>query len=208
MIVSPLHTIYLSVPNDICLELQQIYNMISQKYENKYPTLNEWNPHIDILTQRVKIENSSDYLQSLEKLDKKYKIFSVELSHFELSSDNKYIFLKLTRKSEASIISLRNKIEEVVKKYADLTVTQYHLNKWNEYTKKEKELIEKTGSPHVYCPHISIIKLDPKDTARALKDINQKLINSLQWTATDLVVTRQSEDPENIFPIIKRMSLI
>lgn len=205
---TPLHTVYIPVPDKISNRIHNIYSYLSDKYENKYPLKNNWKAHINIFTQRVKEKDSQAYLSTLSQFGNIMPKIEITLDNFSLSNDHRYLFINLSQETITSILELRATIEQKAKEFRDTAIPQYYKEKWNTLSKSQRQSIKETGGLHKYSPHISITKLNEQEATTALKDIEQMDLNGLKWTAQYLEVSRQTDNPDNIFPVVSKINLI
>ncbi len=198
---SPLHSIFIQIPSNIISELRSIYEFLSEQYENKYPLPNDWNPHIDIFTIRVKPEESNEYISKFNQLNLSHFQFNITLEDFTLSSDHRYIFLELSKEAKQQIFKLRNFINNNIGQYKDLTIPSYFKNNWDRYTEEQKQRIKTEDGPYEYNPHISIIKLNPKDTRSALRDI-KKMFKPAEFTVKEIKMNKQTFNQDKMFDTV------
>lgn len=204
---SALHTINISVPDDIIYDLTEIYEYIDSRFENLYPYKNNWEPHIDLYTMRVKEENSNKYINELEKVELPNINLKIDLTSFSISNDQKYIFIEFSDDTRKQILELRSFIDKNFGKYKDLDIPNYFLEKWYSYTKEQQDRIKKTGSLHEYSPHISLIKLNPKDTLPAFKQITSRF-QPVSYSAKSIYLNIQTFNESDMFKTMLVKELI
>ena len=198
---SPLHTIHIKIPHNITNELEKIYTYISDNYENKYPVQNDWTPHIDIYTIRVKEKNSRQYISKFIQLDLSQFTLSITLTGFSLSNDKKYIFIEPDHQSKKQILKLRDFIDNEIGNYKDLDIPSYFQKNWHRYTNEQKERIKTEGGPYEYIPHISLVKLHPSDSLKAINQI-KGLFTPASFNVDEILMNKQTFNRDKMFETV------
>jgi 2'-5' RNA ligase len=179
METSPLHSIYIPVPNSLKTHIIKLHKKLDSKYENIYPNSQNFNPHIDILTIRVKEEKSEAYVLAVKQFHEKFikpnlDFIKISLNKFTTDSKKQYLFLNFDKNTAKQLKKIRQRYKEISEKYRDKSIPPYLKRHWDEFTKTQRERIRKTGSTHKYRPHITIIKLPPNQLKTFLKKpVNQ-----------------------------------
>ena len=198
-----LHTINIPIPPEITQQIRVLYDELNQKYRNKYFAGQKWNPHIALITTQVAEENSEAYLDKAEEISKSIKSFEITLDLVLPSPRYKYIWINVDQESKKNVVALHNMFEEGLNEYRDKSIPAYFQKMWGRLPEHVKMKIHKTGGIHNYFPHLSIVKLDPKQTRKAIWGIDRKQFKEKVFEVEKFEITKQSFDPENMFPVVK-----
>jgi hypothetical protein len=208
MLTTKFHTIYIPLPKNFNDELFAIYKDLSQKYTNEYLNENSWKAHVTIGVLPLIDKDTETFVQIGTRVLAGIKKFSVSFSAFELSTDKRYIFLEPDVQSKEKIMELRKRFEKEIKDKFKIEIPRKYIEKWETYTDDEKERLQQTGSPYLFEPHVSIVKLDPTESENALKEIQNNKILEESFVVDEFHISGQSEDPLNEYPILKKIQLI
>ncbi len=206
--MSSLHTINIPIPSEITNEIRALFDELSNKYRNKYFKDQNWNPHIALITTQVAEENSEAYLNKAEEIAKNIKPFEITLDLVLSSPDNKYIWINVDQGSKKKVMELHEQFCKGLEEYRDKSVPLYFQKIWDRVPEEQKMKIHKTGGIHDYFPHLSIVKLDPKQTQKAIREIHRKQFIGKKFIVNKLEITKQSFDPDNMFPVVKILDII
>jgi hypothetical protein len=193
----PLHTIYISFPDDAAQKLRIMHDAIVKRFGDASPFPVDWVPHIDVYTARVKPEDAPEYIELFKKLDLQKFRNTIFLEKLAISENNKFIFIEPSDESKKYIFNLRAYIESFLGKYKDLTLTDYYKERWETYTKEQQERILKTGGFYSYSPHFTVIKLLPENSVEAFR-IAQKYFEPFN-NEVKLTLTAQNMEKTYLF---------
>ncbi len=195
---SALHSINILIPTKKIENLRKIYNYISKNYENKYPLRNNWEPHIDIYTIRVKEPLSNEYIKQFEMLYFSKFNIGIYCKELVLSGDNKYIFVEFDDKTKKQIYELRAFIKKQLDRYRDLEIPRYFKDNWQKYTEEQRRRIKREGGPYEYVPHISVIKVNKNESNEILKEA-KVLFEPFTFRVGEIRLNKQTFDKSNAF---------
>jgi len=207
MLTTKFHTIYIPLPKQINDELFTLYKDLSQKYTNEYLNEKSWKAHITIGVLSLTDNDTGTFVEIGTKIVDTIEKFPVSFSTFELSADKRYIFLEPDTSSKEKIMTLRKRFEKETKDKFTIEIPEKYREKWYTYTDEEKERLKQTGSPYVFEPHVSIVKLDPTESEKALSEIKDNKILKEFFIVDEFHISGQSEDPMNEYPILKKILL-
>jgi len=207
MLTTKFHTIYIPLPKHINDELFTLYKDLSQKYTNEYLNEKSWKAHITIGVLPLTDKDTGKFVQIGTKILDTIEKFPVSFSTFELSTDKRYIFLEPDTPSKEKVMELRKRFEKETKDKFTIEIPGKYKEKWDTYTNEEKEQLKQTGSPYLFEPHVSIVKLDPAESEKALMEIKDNKILKESFIVDEFHISGQSVDPMNQFPILKKILL-
>lgn len=205
---TPLYTIYIPISTEITEQTKELFNKLDSKYRNKYLKDQLWTPHIGLLTTQVTEENSQAYLDKAEITSKDIKSFEVILDLILPSPDEKYIWINVNQESKKKLIELHELFRQELDEYRDKSIPQYFQKIWNRIPEAQKMKIHQTGGIHDYFPHLSIVKLEPKQTRKAIREIDRKQFMGKVVTVDQLKITKQSFDEKDMFPVVRSLNII
>ncbi|MBD3366120.1 hypothetical protein GF360_02125 [candidate division WWE3 bacterium] len=203
-----IHTIYTSLPEKVNQYLFQLYKKLSKKFPNEYLDENNFKAHIAVGGKLLPGSKTKEFVKEISKLAQNTDPFEVTLTKYTKSSNNKYIFLEMDEKAQKTFKDLNEKFLEKANKIHKVKIPRKYLDNWKQYPKEEQHRIKTNGNPYEYHAHISIVKIDPKNIREALeiaKEHNEILKNT--FMVKEFVISGQSNDPQNQFPILARVSL-
>jgi hypothetical protein len=205
MLTTKFHTLLIPLSEEYHEELFALYKNISKKFTNQYLDEKSYKAHITIGVLPLRDKDTQKFVDACTKAVLGTKKFKVTFDHFELSEEKKYIFLNLDRSSEEKILDLRKKFEKETEEKFKIEIPQKYLEIWDSFTNAEKERLKDCGSPHQFEPHISIVKLNPEDSGKALEEAKGCDILGKSFEIKKFQISGQSEDPDNQYPVLKEI---
>lgn len=205
MLAIKFHTLLIPLPEKYHKELFSLYKNISKKFVNQYLDAKSFKAHITIGVLPLRDDETKKFVAACTKAVAETKKFVVTFDHFKLGKDKKYIFLNLDKSSEKKILSLRKRFEKETKGKFKIEIPEKYLEKWDNYTKTEKDRLRNSGSPHKFEPHISIVKLNPQESEKAFEETRKCDILKKSFEVSRFYISGQSEDPNNQYPVLKEI---
>ena len=149
-------------------------------------------PHLSIATKFMGANDTRNFVEILKNEFKEDKIFELEFTDFRPSDTQDYIFLHLSPESERKIIELHERAFKVTK---DIGLEIQTGNKFRRLN-------------YNYNPHISIIKLNPEEVAKAIGMIKNDF-SGVRMFVSSFYITRQTDNKDGFsdFPTIDEIKL-
>ncbi|MBU1110240.1 2'-5' RNA ligase family protein [Patescibacteria group bacterium] len=202
-LVNKLHTLYIALPEALEDALFRLYEDLSGKYTNEYLDSKSFKAHITIGALLLTDEYTEMFIKLCADVVSKISSFEVKFEIFSKSEDGKYIFLDLDRTSGRIVMEIRRSFIDKTRRLFEINIPDKYLEKLDEFSPSEQKRLKQTGSPYIFKPHISIVKLDPRETNKAMQEIQNHAILGTSFRVREFHVSSQSVDPDNQFPVIK-----
>lgn len=203
MLVRKIHTLYTPLPKVIHDRLFKIFKELSGKYANQYLDEKSYRAHLTVGSMVLEDEYTQRFIEMCESLLKGEKSFGVELTRFTRSLEGEYIFCDINEVAKRRLLNLRERFFEMGKGIHKIEILQKYLLNWHMYTERERFLLKTTGTPYEFEPHVSVVKLNPIDTAKAIEGLGGKGILGKKFKVKEFMLSSQSEDPKDQYPIVK-----
>ena len=206
MLTKKYRTLYLPFPSDIHQQLFNLYRDLGQKYGNQYLDEKSWLAKITIGVLPLQDIETQRFVNLCQTVLFDVHPFTVELSKFTISPEGKYIFLSFSPTTDKIVWDLRHKFEKKMVGF-DVQTPDKYLEKWDTYTSRQQDLLKQFGSPYEFESHLSLVKFEIDQTKQAIKEINVSQFAGISFTVSEFCVSSQSEDPQNQYPILERITL-
>ena len=184
------HSINIMLNEVILGKLKNKQNKLLEKFSERrmYNSL----PHLSIATKFMEANDTRNFVEILKNEFKEDKIFELEFTDFRPSDTQDYIFLHLSPESERKIIELHERAFKVTK---DIGLEIQTGNKFRRLN-------------YNYNPHISIIKLNPEEVAKAIGMIKNDF-SGVRMFVSSFYITRQTDNKDGFsdFPTIDEIKL-
>ncbi len=184
------HSINIMLNEVILGKLKNKQNKLLEKFSERrmYNSL----PHLSIATKFMGANDTRNFVEILKNEFKEDKIFELEFTDFRPSDTQDYIFLHLSPESERKIIELHERAFKVTK---DIGLEIQTGNKFRRLN-------------YNYNPHISIIKLNPEEVAKAIGMIKNDF-SGVRMFVSSFYITRQTDNKDGFsdFPTIDEIKL-
>ena len=185
------YLVYFEPPKEISEKVEELNNLISRKYENLYSSYmdGEWFSHIAVYFQSPMPEKNKDIiLNATKQIASQIGSFEAALEDFILGSSG-YIFVDLDKDSKEKFHEIFKLFRENVRGLEGVQISDKYLEKWKEFSEKERKRVEETGRPYPYQAHISIVKLvEEKKNEEALEMIRDKSLKGYTFTTDKIKV--------------------
>jgi len=184
------HSINIMLNEVILGKLKNKQNKLLEKFSERrmYNSL----PHLSIATKFMGANDTRNFVEILKNEFKEDKIFELEFTDFRPSDTQDYIFLHLSPESERKIIELHERAFKVTQ---DIGLEIQTGNKFRRLN-------------YNYNPHISIIKLNPEEVAKAIGMIKNDF-SGVRMFVSSFYITRQTDNKDGFsdFPTIDEIKL-
>lgn len=203
------HNISFPIPDDIQIQIGEVFKALNSKYNNSYFRTGNWRPHTSIITTLVEEANSDKYLNRVEEIAKEIKTFELKLDLMLSNPEQRYIWINYDLESTKRLKELHYMFQEKLEDLRDKELSNHYQQSWSRLPDFLKKRIYQTGGTHDFYPHISIVKLEPRETRKAILDINRSQFKGVAFTVDKLeIIKERPETPEDMFPIVKQIPLL
>jgi hypothetical protein len=183
------HSLNIQLSQEIKGKLRSEQDKLSGKFKEQ--RFYDSSPHLAIATKFMSEKETDKFVEALKNEFKNDKVWKLEFSDFELAKTMDYIFLRLNANSEQKLLDLHKRAFEATKNIG------LEIQTGNKF----RPII-------IYSPHISMIKLLPEESPKALEIIKNDF-SGIKMLVSCFEITRQTDDEKGFsnFPVISEINL-
>ncbi len=200
--------VFVKLPKEISDKVYELNQIISSECNNDYRSNLDgiWQSHLMLFLSVTKSESQNEILKKVKEIVNSLEKFQVVLGDFKKESE-KFIFIDIDEASKIKFASVHDKLVNKLQLYRDQTINPKYLEKWNQFSDKEKQLIKTTGLPYPYESHITIARVLPEELNKAGNLIESKSMTGLAFEVEEILVAQDIHTESSDWEIIDRIVL-
>ncbi len=165
---------------DVQNKLKEVQKMLAEHITERRHY--DSSPHLAICTKFMPQSKVEEYTEVINRTFNNLQTFTIKFTKLEPTTSGKYIFLNLETKSREYILELNTKTRAATKGIGN-------------------ETIDGLPTRYPFDPHISIIKLEPHETQKALDLLDQIELAPMLIQQLEVSVESRDENGYATFPI-------